>query len=128
VLESNFDHVWPPTEFVTPAKYQNCTKHSFQKPAGFFRNCVYDFSSASESAFPEILRCLFYMLNFSQKRCSSPHQIFPLVNRDKRRFPKKTPSLFVCLCLSFSGLVVRVLATSHQELQVETIKVPTIHH
>jgi hypothetical protein len=36
-------------------------------------------------------------------------------------------SLFVCLCLSFSGVVVRVLASSRQELQVEAMEVPTIH-
>ena len=35
--------------------------------------------------------------------------------------------LFVCLCLSFSGVVVRVLASSRQELQVEAMEVPTIH-
>jgi len=74
----------PPAQFVTPAKYQNCTKRRFQKPARsevflFAESAAicwkHDISSASEGAFQGILGCFFYMFNSFKKRYSSSYQI-----------------------------------------------------
>jgi len=89
---------FPLTSFVTPAKYQNCEKRGIQKSASFFCGVDAKFWQddfrTSGSLCTGILGCFFYMLKFSNKRCSNSHEITSLVDRDKRhQFSKKISKL-----------------------------------
>jgi len=112
---------WLPWKYLAAAKYQNAWSADFQKlrAARFFflrrqpqKKVMFSNMTlvARRSAFLCILGCFCYILNFSKKRCSSSHQITPLVHHDKRlQFHSFIPVLVFHLVLQ----VVQFLCTWH---------------
>ena len=130
-----------PDYFVTPANTRTAPRALSKKHTQKYSK--HDFCSASEIVFPGILG-VYFICSISPRRGVQflPKEVFNISKKRCSISPKRgvrffflyfcdifcvSMFLFFWLFLSFSGVLVRVLTTGHQELQVEVIKVPAIH-